>query len=74
MVDVLKQVRLMTRDEWADRNYELAEQLVTELGLLDTGQATSERKAYTWQDMYAIFADAGAPDMLEAMVKARKTE
>jgi len=66
-------VRLMPEPEWEQRREEMAVVLVRHLGLLEAPEAAAEPKPYTWQDMYAVFSDLGAPDLLRAMKKARAT-
>ena len=73
MFKLVEQVRLMPEPEWEQRREEMAVVLVRHLGLLEAPEAAAEPKPYTWQDMYAVFSDLGAPDLLRAMKKARAT-
>jgi hypothetical protein len=73
MFRLVEEVRVLPEPQWQQRRQEYAERLIEGLGLAQPPGQPTQPKPYNWYDMYTIFSDLGAPDLLKGMLKARAT-
>jgi hypothetical protein len=64
MFRLAQEVRLLPEAQWLAQSRNYATTLVDGLGLYEPPKQSTEKRPYTWQDMYDIFADPGTPDTL----------
>jgi hypothetical protein len=73
MFKLVEEVRLLPQPQWEQHRRDYAERLIVGLGLGQQPNQPTQPKPYNWYDMYTIFSDLGAPDLLKDMLKARAT-
>lgn len=72
MFKLVEQVRLMEEPQWIDQGQAVAEQMIGDLGLQQPQTEAVRDQPYNWQDMYDIFSDLAAPEMLRGMKLLRR--
>jgi len=72
MFKLVEQVRLMEEPQWIDQGQAVAEQMIGDLGLQQPQTEAVRDQPYNWQDMYDIFSDLAAPEMLRSMKLLRR--
>jgi len=71
MFKLVEEVRLLGEPDWQDQGAAYAEQMIMDLGLEQPLIQDDAEKPYDWNDMYVIFSDLAAPELLTSMRAAR---
>lgn len=71
MFKLVEEVRLLGEPDWQDQGADYAEQMIMDLGLEQPLIQDDVDKPYDWNDMYVIFSDLAAPELLASMRAAR---
>ena len=71
MFALVEEVRLLKEPDWFEQGHAYAGQMILDLGLQQPLIDDDIEKAYDWNDMYSVFSDLAAPELLTAFASRR---